>query len=209
MQIEDIIVALDAYGEYARSAMSHQTIASILWITHLQSRHYAAGAMKGKKAIKAEFTNMLNAIITKAPVIHMDTPPALYTTSPATLKKKREEPTSPAIESPTKKQKGNDNNNDKYKLVERNVMNTKVKLAMAPILALDRIPNMGKICRAVRANVGDLFPSHKDLCVRSQILGKCFTSCTHKHVKLADAEVETALKILEPIITNPSLVKVN
>jgi hypothetical protein len=62
--------------------MSHQTIVSILWITHLQSRHYAAGAMKGKTALKAEFTNMMNTILTKAPVIHMDTPPTLYQTTP-------------------------------------------------------------------------------------------------------------------------------
>ena len=208
MQIEDMIEALDSYGEYARTTMSHQTIASILWITHLQSRHYAAGAMKGKKAIKAEFTNMMNAIITKAPVLHMDTPPTLYNITQNNNNKKREEPSTPTYESPTKKLKPNDNA-DRYKLVERNVMNTKVKNAMTPILNLPRIPNMGKLCRAARANVGDLFPSHKDICIRSQILGKCFTSCSHKHVKLSDREVETALKILEPIISNPSLVKVN
>jgi hypothetical protein len=209
MQIEDMIIALDAYGEYARSTMSHQTIASILWITHLQSRHYSAGAMKGEKAIKAEFTNMMNAITTKAPVIHMDTPPSLFTpkTTFNTPTKDKDQDT-PQYESPNKKQKGNENN-DKFKLIERNVMNTKVKIAMAPILALDRIPNMGKLCRAVRANVGDLFPKHKDLCIRSQILGKCFSSCTHKHSKLNDNDVETALKILKPIIDNPSLVKVN
>ena len=208
MQIEDMIEALDSYGEYARTTMSHQTIASILWITHLQSRHYAAGAMKGKKAIKAEFTNMMNAIITKAPVLHMDTPPTLYNTTQTNNTRKREEPSTPTQDSPTKKNKPNDNA-DRYKLVERNVMNIKVKTAMTPILNLPRIPNMGKLCRAARANVGDLFPSHKDICIRSQILGKCFTSCTHKHVKLSDREVETALKILEPIIANPSLVKVN
>jgi hypothetical protein len=208
MQIEDMIEALDDYGEHARTTMSPQTIASILWITHLQSRHYAAGAMKGTKAIKAEFTTMMNAIITKAPVIHMDTPPKLFNTSTPDNTRKRENPTQTPYDSPTKKPKPNDNG-DKYKLIERHVMNPKVKIAMAPILNLDRIPNMGKICRAARANVGDLFPSHKDICVRAQILGKCFASCTHKHVKLSDKEVEKALKILDPIINNPSLVKVN
>ena len=207
MQLEDMISALDTYGEYARTTMSHQTIASILWITHLQSRHYAAGAMKGEKALKAEFTTMMNAIMTKAPVLHMDTPPKLYT-NPSDKSLKRPLPSDHQTndESPTKKQQPN---NDKYQLVERNVMNPKMKIAMTPILSLSRVPNMGKICRAARANAGDLFPTHKDICIRSQVLGKCFTSCNHKHIRLSDRDVERAIKILEPVNANTSLIKVN
>ena len=207
MQMEDMITALDAYGEHARTTMTHQTIASILWITHLQARHYAAGAMTGDKAIKAEFTTMMNAIITKTPVLHMDTPPSLYQTSkPAPT---RPNPNTPNYETPPKKPKPNEDN-DRFQLVERNVMNPKLKAAMAPILNLSRLPNMGKLCRAARASAGDLFPRHKDICIRSQVLGKCFASCTHKHKKLDDSEIQTALKILESVIQNPSLInKVN
>ena len=209
MQLEDMITALDAYGEYARSTMSHQTIASILWITHIQARHYAAGAMKGDKALKAEFTTMMNAIITKAPVLHMDTPPKLFQDEPKQSQKRHEPPTqdNPAPNQ-YKKQKGEDQK-DRFQLVERNVMHTKMKHAMSPILNLPRIPNMGKICRAARANVGDLFPHHKDICVRSQILGKCFVTCVHKHIKLEDNDIEHALKILAPVLSNTSLLKVN
>ena len=210
MQLEDMIIALDTYGEYARSTMSHQTIASILWITHLQARHYSAGAMKGKKALKAEFTTMMNAIMTKTPVMHMDTPPKLYNNETNDNSHKRSAPSDHDIKdrSPPKKHQPN-NNSDRYELVERNVMNPKMKIAMKPILSLQRIPNMGKICRAARANVGDLFPNHKDICIRAQVLGKCFTSCTHKHIKLTDSDVETAIKILESVNANTSLVKVN
>ena len=214
MQLEDMIEALDAYGEYARSTMTHQTIASILWITHLQSRHYAAGAMKGNKAIKAEFTTMMNAIITKAPVIHMDTPPTLYQQEHKQSNKRTDHPSDKPDqqyqqqEYQKKKQKTNDSP-DRFQLVDRNVMHTKMKLAMAPILNLQRVPNMGKICRAARINAGDLFPQHKEVCIRSQVLGKCFVSCTHKHVKLNESDIEHALKILEPVISNPSIVKVN
>ena len=209
MQLEDMITALDAYGEYARSTMSHQTIASILWITHIQARHYAAGAMKGDKALKAEFTTMMNAIITKAPVLHMDTPPKLFQDEPKQSQKRHEPPTqdNPAPNQ-YKKQKGEDQK-DRFQLVERNVMHTKMKHAMSPILNLPRIPNMGKICRAARANVGDLFPHHKDICVRSQILGKCFVTCVHKHIKLEDNDIEHAIKILAPVLSNTSLLKVN
>jgi hypothetical protein len=207
MQLEDMITALDTYGEYARNTMSHQTIASILWITHLQARHYSAGAMKGEKALKAEFTTMMNAIMTKVPVLHMDTPPKLYT-SPTDKSNKRQLPTNQESndESPTKKHQPN---NDRYQLIERNLMNPKMKIAMKPILSLQRIPNMGKICRAARINAGDLFPAHKDICIRSQVLGKCFVSCTHKHIKLSDKEVETAIKLLAPVNENTSLIKVN
>ena len=211
MQLEDMISALDTYGEYARTTMSHQTIASILWITHLQARHYSAGAMKGQKALKAEFTNMMNAIMTKAPVLHMDTPPTLYTddSNKNTHKRAASPQLYPQNQPPPDKKLKPNNNNDRYQLVERNVMNPKMKNAMAPILSLPRIPNMGKICRAARANAGDLFPNHKDICIRSQILGKCFASCTHKHIKLSDRDVETAIKILESVNANTSLVKVN
>ena len=204
MQMEDMIVALDSYGEYARSTMTTQTIASILWITHLQARHYSAGAMKGDKAIKAEFTTMMNAIITKSPVVHMDTPPSLFQT-PKPAPKRPHPPQSDDTETYlSKKKKGNDNA-DRFQLVDRNVMNNKMKVAMAPIMNLPRVPNMGRICRAARTNAGALFPKHKDICIRSQVLGKCFVSCAHKHVKLDDNDIETALKLLDSAITNPSL----
>jgi hypothetical protein len=210
MQLEDMVTALDSYGEYARNTMSHQTIASILWITHIQSRHYAAGAMKGAKALKAEFTTMMNALMTKTPVLHMDTPPKLYNKDSNNNSNKHNAPTNQQDkdQSPTKKQKPN-NEGDRYQLVERNVMNQKMKVAMKPILSLPRIPNMGKICRAARINAGDLFPAHKDICIRSQVLGKCFVSCTHKHIKLSDSEVTNAIKLLESVNANTSLLKVN
>jgi hypothetical protein len=210
MQMEDMVTAFDAYGEYARSTMTHQTIASILWITHLQARHYAAGAMKGDEAIKAEFTTMMNAIITKAPVVHMDTPPKLFQIPNPGNKRsdKPSLPNSPGIQPDPKKPRPNDPQ-DRFQLVERNVMHPKMKHAMAPILGLQRQPNMGKICRAARINAGDLFPQHKDICIRSQVLGKCFVSCTHKHTKSGDNEVENAIKLLQPVISNPGLLKVN
>ena len=214
MQLEDMIIALDVYGEYARSSMTHQTIASILWITHIQARHYSAGAMTGDKALKAEFTNMMNAIITKAPVIHMDTPPKLYQAeqkSPG----KRDAPSPGRNDTPNnqydqdrKKQKVDDNR-DRFQLTERNVMHPKMKHAMDPILKLNRVPNMGKICRAARINAGDLFPRHKEICIRSQVLGKCSSTCSHKHMKIDDNDVEKALHLLAPVISNPSILKVN
>ena len=204
MQMEDMIVALDSYGEYARSTMTTQTIASILWITHLQARHYSAGAMKGDKAIKAEFTTMMNAIITKSPVVHMDTPPSLFQ-SPKPAPKRPHPPQSEDTETYLSKKKKGNENADRFQLVDRNVMNNKMKVAMAPIMNLPRVPNMGRICRAARTNAGALFPKHKDICIRSQVLGKCFVSCAHKHVKLDDSDIETALKLLDSAITNPSI----
>ena len=168
--------------------------------------------MTGTKALKAEFTTMMNAIITKAPVVHMDTPPKLYQiTTPSNPHKRGAPPASPTLspyESPTKKRQPNDGG-DRFQLTDRNVMNPKMKAAMQPILSLARVPNMGKLCRAARTSAGELFPKHKDICIRSQVLGKCFVSCTHKHIKLSDSDVEPAIKILESVIANPNLVKVN
>jgi hypothetical protein len=213
MQLEDMITALDAYGEHARASMTHQTIASILWITHIQARHYAAGAMKGDTALKAEFTNMMNAILTKAPIIHMDTPPKLYETEKKSPNK-RTDPSQDANEpanpyKPDRKKQRPDDNRDRFQLVERNIMHPKMKIAMKPILTLQRVPNMGKICRAARINAGDLFPNHKEICIRSQVLGTCFSSCSHKHMKLDDSDIEKALHLLNPVISNPSSLKVN
>jgi hypothetical protein len=213
MQIEDMILALDTYGEHARTTMTHQTIASILWITHLQARHYSAGAMKGEKALKAEFTTMMNAIVTKAPVVHMDIPPKLFLPDNKTSNK-RNDPSTQGNEAikppadPNKKPRLEDSR-DRFQLIDRNVMHPKMKHAMDPILNLTRVPNMGKLCRAARTNAGELFPQHKDICIRSQVLGKCFVSCTHKHYKLNDTDIEKAIKILQPVISNPSLLKVN
>ena len=62
------IEVLEEYSGQAKANMSQQTMAAILWITLLQSRHFAAGKMKGEKGVLAAFTQMSNNLKTKAPV---------------------------------------------------------------------------------------------------------------------------------------------
>ena len=57
--------SLEGYSDSAQSTITKQTIASILWIILLQSRHFAVGQMCGPKGILPEFKLLQDDITAK------------------------------------------------------------------------------------------------------------------------------------------------
>ena len=86
VEILGLMKHLEGYSDYAKGNMSLQTIASIVWLVHLQSRKFAAGKMIGSDGILAEFSVMCGCVETKGPVVYGDVPAVLYkpTTSTTT-----------------------------------------------------------------------------------------------------------------------------
>jgi hypothetical protein len=83
IQINDIVKDLENFEETAQANLSRQSIASILWILHLQSHHFASGLMTGDQAILAEFQHMRNNIRMKLPIQHGDVPRELFLPPPS------------------------------------------------------------------------------------------------------------------------------
>ena len=79
VQLHELLDDLNEYSENARKNTSKKTIASILWILHLQSHHFAAGRMDGAEEMTASYKAMLTCVCTTAPVLNGDVPEELYT----------------------------------------------------------------------------------------------------------------------------------
>jgi hypothetical protein len=203
---DHIITDLDDYSETARAALSPTSIASIIWILHLQSRHFASGLMtinsEGEETLLPEFTYMCNAIKAKQQVYHGEVPAALLHT-PEPPKDKRPQPTPT---DPNKKPRTEEK--DKWIVAPRpDTYHPLIKKAMEPIMQLQRQPSVQKLCRAAGCHAGQLFPHRKKLCIRAQLFGKCFTSCQHEHSLISDEEAEKSLKHLTRFLSDPQQIK--
>jgi hypothetical protein len=204
---EHIITDLDDYSETARANLSTTSMASIIWILHLQSRHFASGLMTinsdGQESLLPEFTYMCNAIKAKQQVYHGEVPAAL-TSTPEPNKDKRQQNT--PHNDPNKKPRNDDK--DKWIVAPRpEVYHPLIKKAMEPIMQLQRQPSVQKLCRAAGCHAGQLFPQRKKLCIRAQLFGKCFTSCQHEHALISDEEAEKSLKHLTRFLSDPQQIK--
>ena len=78
VEIHDILDNLNKYSEYACSNASKKTLAIILWILHLQSRHFAAGRMDGSQSLIAHYRHMITCVQTTVPVFNANVPEELY-----------------------------------------------------------------------------------------------------------------------------------
>ena len=73
-----MIKSLENYGDFARHNMFKQTIASIMWVLHAQSRHFTAGLMTTADtpgSLRDDFLHMITCIKTTQPVFNGDVPP--------------------------------------------------------------------------------------------------------------------------------------
>lgn len=85
--LKDVVGNLEDYTDFRKSAMSLETITSIMWITHLQSQHMATGDDKfgpGKPLL--EFEMMKTCILTSQPINHGKIPTALRPKTPTNIK---------------------------------------------------------------------------------------------------------------------------
>jgi hypothetical protein len=204
LALDEIIDALEEYNDTARSNMSVKTIAAILWVIMLQSRHFAAGKMEEPNAYLPAFTNMTNCIRIAAPVINGMVPTSLYI-SPTTTKRERQADSSPSA--PASKKRKTDNVKSDIETVKRpEIYNAKMATAMKPFTTRERLPILGVLCSAARTRSNELFPSRKQLCLRAQLWGQCNNRCNFEHIKVQQDEIDRVLSLLKPVIDNPKLV---
>jgi hypothetical protein len=205
LALDDVIDALDDYNDTARESMSLRSFATILWVIMLQSRHFAAGKMEGNTAFLPAFTNMTNCIRIAAPIINGMVPPSLYTSK--TIATKRTNESTRDMETP-KKHKTTETNKTPMQTVHRpEIYNDKLKVAMKPFTSRERLPIVGVLCAAAKTRSNELFPSRKQICIRSQLWGQCNNRCNFEHIKLPQAEIDHVITLLKPAITNPKLVE--
>ena len=142
MQLEDVVGDLEEYQDNARASLTRQTMASMLWIIHLQARRYSAGLMMGINALLPEFVTMCNHIKTKMPIQHGNVPQTLLmnplskTTDSANHRKNQHDSKYELNkENQTKKQKVEIKDKDHWKVIHHNKeYHPKIKAAMEPFL---------------------------------------------------------------------------
>ena len=100
LHVRKMIKAFTAYNRTALKAMSKATKASILWITLLQTRHFAGGNL----STLAEFKNMMDKITAKESVITHAEVPAAFLTPTVTKRKHDDIATPPNMTSPPRRQ---------------------------------------------------------------------------------------------------------
>ena len=204
--LEACIIDLDGYNETARLNMTRRSIASILWIVHLQSRYFSAGLMKGQTALKAEFSHMCNCIKMKLSVEHGEVPTELYVQK----LKKHTKPSNRVSSEPAKRKKTGHEETHEAPTINRDCYHPKIQAALRPFLEADKPISLFKLTKAAGTRSFDLFPFNDKLCIKAQIWGKCSKDCKHQHIKITNEQAETTLKKLDKVIQNPNLVtKVN
>ena len=77
-ELGEIVTYLDDYGDEVIRNTTKRTLATILWIIHLQARYFSVGKMTGPKKLLPVFTLMPNAVQTKQPVVYGEVPRKLY-----------------------------------------------------------------------------------------------------------------------------------
>jgi hypothetical protein len=206
ISIENIVEALENYNDTAIKSTTKRSIASILWIVHLQSRHFANGKMIGENAFLPEFALMIQAIKSKQPVYHGEVPTALY----MDVSDPKKRPPIDDTKNENKKIK-TETPTETFVLVNRDATyHPKIKAAMLPFTSMQRLPKLAHICKAANVYSGNLFPKRNNLCIKSQILGKCYSNCPHEHIKVTDEEATKALDLLKTVIDQPNKInKVN
>jgi hypothetical protein len=211
IQIDGLVEDLENFEEVAQTNFTKQSIASTLWILHLQARHFAAGLMTGAHAILAEFQHMRNNIRMKLPVQHGDVPQELYI-PPSAKKEKATDRFRSDNHSISDKDQKRARTSGNTEFVSRDEFyHHKIKAALDPIYSmLGHKPLIRMMCTKAGINQSQLFPnSDSKLCIKAQIQGRCFANCKLLHRKISDAEAEGALKALKKVIDKPELLKVN
>lgn len=219
IQLEYLISDLQGYSDMAISGMSKQTIASILWAVHCQSRHFSAGKMNPDRDeryhLVPTFFNMLTCVRNIQPVVNGDVPPSLFS---------EPKPNSTASGNGGGTRSGG-SNGDRMRgggetdiTLSRKVKNEHyhplLREKMKPfIVSGQKLPRLGFLCNQARCQVNDLFPKqkHKNLCIKATLYGTCFSRCNRDHIAIADDDAQHVVNKFKRIIEDPNLIlnKVN
>lgn len=171
-----MIESLEGYGDYTRMTVSKQTIASIMWILHTQSCHFATVLMitaDSPGSLCNNFIHMLTCIKTTQPVFNGDVPhlylPPLIAPS-----------SSPTANPSNKRKRDNSNDGDcqtKTKIIKMQHYHPIIKAAIQPILKQhNKLPHIQALCAAAGCEPNQLF-SKPIICIKSTIFGMCFENC--------------------------------
>ena len=221
--IEEIIDDMELYEPTAKLNFSRQSIATTLWIIHLQARHFAAGRMTGNTAILGEFINLQNAIKTYTPIVHGNVPTELI--HPTGGIKKRD--INDLEDLHVRGQEGGRSNKkargttggqtgstgERLQFIDRECYHPRIKAKLAPIFAkfpTNKPPKIRTMCTKAGTEQKKLFPARGDnFCYKAQIHGNCSSTCAFIHEKVSEEEATHVIKVLKKIIDNPNLLKVN
>ena len=202
--LKQVVKDISQYGEVAQENLSLQSIASILWIIHLQSRHFAAGKLLTTEAVLPEFNHMMHCINSSLPIMHGEVPPALY------------QPSAPTHDSSTTSTKKRKNTFDtktpstkKAKIIKLQHYHPALKKALKPFIDGEgKLPRVQQLCMAANTTADKLFPNYPGICIKSTLYGTCFEDCKRKHLAINDAEATNAIKLLKPVLDDPSKLQV-
>ena len=203
-----MVDSLERYGDFARHTMSGQTIASIMWVLHTQSHHFAAGLMNSPDtpgSLCDDFIHMMTCIKTTQPVFNRDIPPHLYL--PPLI-----EPSNSPTANPKHKRKRDDSiggdRSNKTKIIKIQHYHPLLKHALQPVLEHHKkLPHVQALCAVACCDASQLF-TDPNICIKSTLFGTCFENCKQAHLEITDNEASKAIQLIKPALDNPSIIKV-
>ena len=199
---------IKALWEYPSEVIDHLPLhakASILWILHLQSRHFAQGKMvpdeSGNEVCLRAFEQMYHSICSaNIHLVSVAGLPRKLTSPPPSDKEKRKTP-------PPKPDEDADATPKKKKKQDEQPWNAALKAALEAPLRVARSPGLSQIKTYCGLADGDpILPntSSKD-CRHYLLLGCCRygAACRFTHGTATDAQATAALAKLEKFISAP------
>ena len=211
IKILDLVKALRRYPIDIINTLPLQPKAAILWIIHLQARHFAQGKMIGPdlQACLPAFTLMYNQVCASA--LHMVAIaglPARLLPSTATKPPPATQQPPPTIDKPPPKRlKPNDREPPK----QEKPWNAKLKAALSGPMERAGNPRLFQIMKFCGIPKGDpVIPNTApEDCRHYLIWGKCHhgTSCKWNHGTATNAQADTVIRKFEKFINKPEDLK--
>lgn len=96
----------------------------------------------------------------------------------------------------------------KVDIVELSTYHPKLKEAVKVLRGQGRLPRVQDMCKICNTSSEALF-SRAGICVKGTLFGTCFASCPIQHVEISDEEVDKAITLLKPVLSNPKLLQEN
>ena len=201
--LRNMLGALEGYSDSAQSTITKQTIASILWIILLQSRHFAVGQMTGKTGILPEFKLLQDDITAKRGNISHAELPAKFLETP-------QKPKGPSTDDngTTSGQGGGTlpPSPTKTPRVEHTVtLHPLIRDKLGGLLknAAARNLSISTLCKVCNTSPKHLFPAGK--CATAAVFGTCtMARCKRQHVTPTDEEAKVIVEKFAPIINDPT-----
>ena len=209
-ELSSLISSLDSYGDEAIRTMSVQTMVTITWLVHLQSRHFAAGKMdEGEKSLLGAFSIMCVNVAAKQPVVYGDVPYEMYASSldlaaasGFNANGKRGIQTGDTTGTVTKK--------PKIKSLPH--YHHLIKEKMSVFSNHQKLPRIKALCEAANCKPQDLFPKDlfpiENFCQKSALFGTCFADCRREHAPVTDEQAKHIITKLKKALDEPDKVKV-